>query len=535
MSKRLHPKTDPRLVGRPKPYLSPASPAQIEKWMALGFRIDGDSVTEIESLLLQAWNNLSPDATKNCDLIDSGQLLGNMVALGGAATRTEAWLRKRTSIILRELSDTGVLIRSRVYNGSTGTAWVYQLQSPEEAAAKWSQRDPEASLTTATRRRVDALQEVLVANNLIRPKMDAEEPWSYLLVSQLMERCSRAKQSDERTFLSSSIIVDGEVVTTEASATLWGMSDPTYGIVVADDAQLILALLTTAVQKISRDIEAGNTPKNQISVDLLQIAKQLHNGSERSTFQSFQRSMARITNTEFKLSTEPGGKFASRISSSIGASADTIRFRLLSQVFEGSDGRQIDMTNGEWTLGGGIRYVTFSLTPLIWEDLLIGRGWAVHPGLLYERSGMTHKIYNHLKAHSSEDKPYRITGDHLMRYIYHSGESVAKESRKSGRFCAQLWKIFSAQATRSTGFLGMASHPNNEIQEMSFMFFDLDVRAIPINDHKYAIRIEARHSKESRLLRGREERLARSNSIMLPAHEAEGEGSHKKISINHQP
>jgi len=524
MTKRLHPDTDQRLVGRPKPYVAPASKAQVEKWRTLGFRFDGAPLSEIEDLLLQAWGNLSPDADKRRDLIDSKQLLDDMVEKGGADARSEEWLRKKTSVLLRELSDAGVLARERVYNGAAGVAWAYHLRSPEQTASLLANRDPQVELSKSARRRVEALHEVLVANTLIRPGMDTEEPWSYLLVTQLMERCSRPKQSDPRTFLSSSIVVDGEIVTTEASATLWGVSEPTYGIVVADDAQLILALLTTAMQKITRDIEAGVTPKNQISVDLLQIAKQLHSGNERSTFQSFQRSMARIANSEFRLCTEPGGKFASRISDTIGATADTIQFRLLSQVFEGKDERIVDMTNGDWGPSKGIRYVTFSLTPLIWEDLLIGRGWVVHPGLLYERSGMTHKIYNHLKAHSSEEQPYSVTGDHLMRYIHHAGEGVAKESRKAGRFCSQLWRIFSEHATRSTGYLGVAGNPEDQHHPLSFQFFDLDVHVEPLDDHMHAILIEAKHSRESKLLRERQEHVTRSNLHRL-----------KDISGNHAP
>lgn len=517
MTKRLHPDTDTRLIGRPSPFVEPTNATHLEKWRSLGFRLDGAPLSALEDMILTTWGELSPAAEREGDVIDTGQLYDAIERAGGTEGRSAAWLRKKITIILRELADAGVLGRHRVRNGAPGVAWRYELRSPEETASSWSDGpiDGEAKLSKSAKHRRDALHEVLLANTLIRPAMDIEEPWSYLLVTQLMERCSRAKQTDPRTHLSSSVVVDGEVVSTEASATLWGLDDPSHGIVVADDAQLILALLTTAMQKISRDIEAGLTPTNQISVDLLQIAKQLNSGNELSTYRAFQRSMARIANTEFRLSTEPGGKFAARISQMINSTADTIRFRLLSQVFEGRDGTQADLWEGDWEPSQGIRHVTFSLTPLIWQDLLSGHGWVVHPGLLYERSGLTHKIYNHLKAHSSSDHPYRVTGDHLMRYLQHAGEGLAKEKRKAGRFCDQLWRLFSQHATRTTGFLGMPVGTASGQQPLHLNLFDLELHVTPLADHATAMMIEARLSKESRWLLEKQEQVTRNNMKRL--------------------
>ncbi|GHB12687.1 hypothetical protein [Modicisalibacter luteus] len=70
-----------------------------------------------------------------------------------------------------------------------------------------------------------------------------------------------------------------------------------YGMITGDDAQLILAILTTAVQDITRATAVGERPRNWLRVDLRDLCQLLIPNCGRNKFRAMQLGMARIINT----------------------------------------------------------------------------------------------------------------------------------------------------------------------------------------------------------------------------------------------
>ncbi|WP_147273724.1 hypothetical protein [Vreelandella rituensis] len=528
--------TDSRLIGRRSPYFEPTSSADIHKWKSLGFRLldKGASMVASERAFLEALDSLSA-GTPSGEVIDGEQIQDAMSAASDASI-TKAWQAQKITNLCKSLFDAGVATRVKVRNGARGGGWLYSLRSPETVAELWREQAPSAeripgvtpgkARTPPTKKaltRASELYEVLVASNLLSSKYDlnTQEPWTYLLVSQLIEKCSRYKASDPRTSISTPVSLNNEVVEAEAATTLWdATSEPSFGLITADDSQLLLALLTAAMQQIIRDVKQGKRPENLMKVDLRVLAKQLSKGkNETYAYKGFQRGMVRIINTSFALTVNPEGRMAQRIQAHLGIRGNRTEFRLVDNVTLGADNESASTAASAWKPQRDIRYVTFSLSPMIWSDLMHGNGWMVHPSLLYERSGFTHRVYNHLKAHSSLNESYSVTGDTLMRML-NMGTGGGSVNRRAGRFCDQLWRLFHDHATQSTGLLTLDNE--TPYMEMSLQFFDLELEITPLSEHKSALLVEARHSEASRQLLLKQDMRIRETLEQLQAISGQG-------------
>ena len=448
----------------------PVPISTLKKWRKLGFRTGkkASPLTKNEKYLI---DGLERASEKYSDLIDLDQLLGSIKEVYPEAN-TE-WLAVRLKTLSKELADAGVFEKTPVRNGVSGGTMLFAMQSPEKAALFFGDQTPveviaslaegqrgKARIAAKTQKRLREIYDVLSAHSLAGiASLDTGEPWSYYLVTQLLERCSRHKQTDPRRQLTAPITLDGEIIFAEAAATVWSDSeDPMYGVITESDAQIILAILSIAMQTINRQGSSNKPLSNRISIDLAKLAKQLNTGNELATYRAFQRGFTRVINTEFKLTAQPDSKMAARIKEKTGQPGERVRFRLVDKVIEGSGDEQAVVDSADWNPSNNLRYLTFSLADWIWRDLFDGRGWIVHPGLLTERSGLTHKLYNHLKAHSSLTKPYTVNGDQLEKLLNQPSvpdSYAATPGRRTRQFCRKLWSIWHEHAMRSTGHISL--------------------------------------------------------------------------------
>lgn len=524
--RKIECKIDPdRLLNRNGAFFTPVPPEIISKWRSFGFRLSKTSpLTKNETLLIDGLAIASERAAPN-DVIDNDQLIEAILSAHPDANINQ--LAHRNKSLSKELSDAGVFIRHTVRNGKRGTTGLFTMQAPEDTAEHYVSHTPQTLVDKLTVRgkkpgarnirRIEEMHELLLAHNLTKaPALNTDEPWSYHLVTQLLERCSRPTQTDPRTNISGVITVDGEVVMGESAATVWSdLKDPIYSIVTESDANIILTILSIAMQTMSRQIDNGKPLENRISIDLLKISQQLNTGNETHTYRAFQKGMTRIINTQFKLTAQPNGPLAQRIKQKTGQPGERIYFRLIDNVIEGSDESGTLIDTPEWDPSNALRYVTFSLADWIWRDLFDGRGWVVHPGLLTERSGLAHKLYNHLKIHSNLNHEYCTTGEQLEKLLnqtrpYPTNKSPAK--RRVRQFCQRLWSIFSEHATRTTSYLQIA----DTREPIELLFFDLHLVVTPSDSSKDGLSIRAWHSEESRRLLDMQQQKLPKNRMETP-------------------
>lgn len=492
-------------------FFAPVKSSTIEKWRRIGFRTGrkASSVSKNEGILL---DGLEAASRVEPTLIDLDQMITGILEVHPGAD--QEWLSKRLKTLAGELSESGVFIKTAIKNGKQGGSHLFELQPPEYVAQQFEDRSADdhirhlshkkpgrKGVSRKAQARIRDIHSVLMAHNLtaVSP-LDAREPWSYTLVTQLVERCSRAKQTDKRRHIKAPITLDGEIVFAETAAVIWkGMEDPAYGVITESDAQIILAILSIAMQTINKQSKS-NRMTNRISIDLVRLARQLNTGNEIATYRAFQRGFTRVINTEFKLTAHPDSKMATRIREKTGQPGETVKFRLVEKVIEGNHaGNDIspDIGQEQWEPSNNLRYLTFSLADWIWRDLYEGRGWIVHPGLLTERSGLTHKLYNHLKTHSSITHPYQVTGDQLEHFLnlplLHGDPTP--QARRRRLFCKRLWSIWNEHATKTTGFINLDD--KHASSELNFFFFDLKLHVRPSPDHAVAMIVTASHSEES--------------------------------------
>jgi hypothetical protein len=368
-------------------------------------------------------------------------------------------------------------------------------------------------------RDIQATYELLTALNIVPITQDNDHtPWTMSLISQLIERVSRTTAQQDVDTVRQRIMIDGETVEVEAGRTFFGWDrGRELGVIVGDDAQLILAILTTVMQSITMDLGAGREPQNRVSLDLLHLSKKLtpRGVSETNTYRAFQKAMARIINTQFRLTLSPGSPLARTISPSLNTEhGPRLTFGLLEKVVEGPDdsrGTWLE-DNGEWTpTAAKMRYFSFSLNDALWRGLVGGEPWLVHPELLLERRGIVHKLYHHLRHRTHGKTPYRVSGEALMRMLSPQQES-SNYRRDRQRFCKQLWSLMEEEATHDVS-QNLLEKPKRRKGVIVVRWFDLDVVAMPDESHVDGILIEAQQSEETqRLLEQQEARLQQLRS-----------------------
>lgn len=508
----------PDLRGRQSPYCDAVGAGHLRAWLNLGFRLteSGPTMKPREREVLECWLALiesAPEEAATSGVLDCDQFAELLAARGNTAKEPRYIL----NTVLKGLHAAGVLDRRDAPNGRPGASYRYSIRSPESLAREWreAEKRPSAPTTSTRNARTASAQDVmrvLEAANLMTT-LNTNEPWSYHLITSLLEKCSRSSPKVKLDHIASMFSLAGEMVTAEASRQTTAEDEgPECGLIVADDSQLLLAILTIAIQSIQTEAAQGREPQNQFSVDLADLSTRLNpkrgepqkakrDRGAHETYLAFQNGMTRLIRTRFTLRFAPQGEIARMFSAASGQQIDTMSLDLLQDVFEGTN--QADVYSPDWAPRKGMRYFTFRLNTFIWEDLRRGRGWVVHQGLLFERSGLTHKIYNHLKAHTSLDHPYRIEGHELMTMTQGVHTARSEERKMRARFCKRLWTLFRAHAKESQGselqevvlLQNQPDTPDHDV--LNLRFFDLELTVWPDGTHKDAMVIESRLTEES--------------------------------------
>lgn len=529
-----------KLMATP-PYFQPASEESVAQWLSHGLRMPqrGEhTMTAVEREMLEAWAKLSSKG-EIIDLSDLHEAITEQTGKKRALTTTQ----RRVYIACNSLADAGIAWRERA-NNVLGTghrrALIYTLRAPGEVASSWkgasdeSQDNPEllskqqreegARISKAAEQTYEHLKAIgwINASGVVQgaPKKAADDAWTLHLISQLIERCSKSNPRERIDTLQSHIWLNGEMIEVEAARVHYQWeSGAEYGLISAEDSQLILAIITMAMQTIARELKGGKkTPENKISFDLLELSRELHPAGGRSGYRAFQRGMARIINTAYRIN-RVGEKGRRRLT-----------FRLLNDVLEG-EGSPISCDNADWTPSdAGMRYFSFSLNSHIWNGLLRRQGWLVHPELVYERSGLIHRVYHHLRTHAHTDTTYEVEATDLAKWLVSGHGSNPTRSRLRFREELKEQLVSRAQRTRPllSSVVGPSSFsetsPSKEPGIITLNLFDLNVRLRPCPEEPSNFFIEAKQSKQTlELMRRQEalhlEMLENSTDLMLAGEE----------------
>lgn len=509
------------------PFFYAADRGALDQWLTHGLRMPSQGHQTIiapERELFEAWRELSVDR-KIFDIAD----LQEVIESRSGESRTHLAFGRRISNVCKRLAEAGVIWREKAsaMGPGMGRSYIYTLRSPEETAARWvggpadSQDNPEAPRKSKSEEAgpaeptssldAERTYHQLAALGWFTEKKltkhtgtdrGVDDTWTLHLISQLIERCSRTTSRENIEQMTSHIRLNDEVIEVEAARAhhRWE-SGIEHGIIAAEDSQLILAIITMAMQSIARDLKAGvKPPRNRVTFDLLELSKTLHPEGGRSGYRAFQKGMARIINTVYRLnkSGPTGGQ--------------RLTFRLIESVAEG-EGSPTDCDDDTWTpAGASMRYFSFSLNTHIWNGLLRGQGWLVHPELLYERSGLIHRVYHHLRTNAGVDTPYRIEISDLAKWLVPAHPTNLPRARK--RFRDDLKSNLQARAKRDSPLLASLGQPQEgEVgdaldETVALRLFDLDIRVRPSDRNPDGYILEAMQSQETlELLRRRNERL----------------------------
>lgn len=498
------------------PFFHWCEPALFDEWLRIGLRRPSGHLKAVypaEQEVFLAWRHLCEKADDPGAVFDLGDLHEVMDQLQ-EKERNFAAIRRVVLPRLNILSHAGVLWRERATPMGMKRAYRFALRSPLEVARGWiggpsDSQENKATAKLDKRRQnandklVEATYRHLMRLGYVAQPVECEEPrdsepWTLHLISQLIERCSRANSRSEEEYLEAVIRLNGEPVQIEAGRVYrkWENSLE-YGLVTADDAQLILAILTLAMQNITKDLEAGvSPPRNRITFDLYELSKMLSPSGDRYAYQLYQQSMARIINTEYRLTPL----------SNDGAPRSRVSLRLVEDVVEGEDTEGF-IDGDTWNPSSNMRYFSFSLNSHIWRGLLNGHDWLVHPKLLYERNGLVHKVYHHLRTNAGQEEPYVVTGEALMYLLNISPGKNASRGRT--KFCRDLEQLLKARGESEPLLF------TRQDEAMTLRLYDLDlVIHRDESAHKGGLRIEALQSPETQLLLQRQEARLRELRAM---------------------
>ncbi len=145
---------------------------------------------------------------------------------------------------------------------------------------------------------------------------------------------------------------------------------------------------------------------------------------------------------------------------------------------------------------------------------MAGQGLLVHPALLFERSGVVHKIYHHLRLHAGSRHGYRIHAEDLLDILNLGQGSNRRRARIE--FCEKLWQQLRERAARSGMML-----PAVLEERTALRLYDLDLVVEPTDRHKSALVIEAWHSDETIALIKRQEMRTRAMQQRISANDAD--------------
>jgi len=524
------------------PYFLRASSEAIDAWLSTGLRTPSAHVNSIgqrERWLLQAWKTLSERNPKTAGFSVT-EIAQVMLEEDASASLDIDYLKHAVKVLIARWAHCGVVWRESAAGNKqlpfkTERGMVYQLRSHNEVKEDWrgGRQDTQDNQTLWRKDRKTGLRKAPKAvekerdqieatyrlvTDYVQPKdlsmgAGASYPLTLALVAQLVERCVRSTVRQDADSVESTIVLAGENIKTTAGRVYnhWekGLD---YGIMTADDAQLLLIILMKAASSIEQDLVAGRQPANRQFLDLKPITQLvMGEDADRSAYQALQKGMARILNTVFSFDLNREGELAKRLTGATGNKANSrVRFQLLENPAEGRHlgESSASVESEEWLPTTGMRYFTFSLHPLLWRGLIEGQGLGVHPQLIKERSGLLHKVYYHLRYHATYDNSYIVTTEQLMHRTHMvMGKNVA---RSRVEFARQLWQGIRRRALQTS----LIDLPDVPTEPVVVQFYDLNLRIQASNIHKDALVIEARHSHETlEILRQNEARMTRIREL----------------------
>lgn len=502
------------------PFFRAAPAGALAEWLSHGVRLPRKgnmTINPLEQEVFEAWEQLSKEQA----VFDFADLQKKMDEMTGKR-RALYSLSRSVGTPIAQLSEAGVIWRERATDmgPGMGRSFIFTLKTPAEVAAAWKggpttsqenvaalrrRKVPKApkpsSVAEQTHAQLKALGWFDPKETGIAPaKKVPDDAWTLHLISQIIERCSRSSSREQMETITSHIRVNNEMIEVEAGRVRYEWeSSVEYGLIAAGDSQLILAIITMAMQSIARDLKAGNRPpRNRVSFDLLELSGMLHPSGGQAAYRAFQRGMARIINTVYRLS--PVGD----------AGFNRVSFSLIESVTEGADndaGVAVDDADGEWTpKDAGMRYFSFSLNRHMWNGLLRGQGWLVHPELLYERSGLIHRVYHHLRTHAGLDEPYEVSAETLAKWLVSGRGTNPTRSRRS--FREELKEQLKVRAQRSQPVFSILGGQAESTEDIEFRLFDLDIKIKRCPHKETNFIISAKQSRETlELLRRQDERL----------------------------
>lgn len=526
------------------PYFLRVESSVVAAWLETGLRKPSANVQNLgsrERNILEAWQSLSNQNHK-ASAFSVNDLVQALFALNPEEVDEEA-MRHAIKVVVARWAHCGVVWREAAA-GHEGLPFkvergmVYRLRSHEEVLSQWkgSRKDTQDNQAlwrkerktgvritpkAVEKERANIEATLGLVTDYVQPanveqaeaNEEARYPLTLALVTQLIERCVRPTVRQNSQSMESTIVLAGEQIKATSGQIYrhWerGLD---FGIMTADDAQLLLIIMMRAASGIEQDLVAGRPPVNRQSLDLKHITQMISNGEANpNAYVSLQKGMARILNTAFALELKQDGEFASKLAGATGNPANSrVRFQLLENPAEGRHLGDASLRVGseEWVPSSGMRYFSFSLHPLLWQGLLEGQGLGVHPQLVSERSGLLHKVYYHLRYHSSLERSYVATSEQLMHRTHMVfGKNMA---RSRIEFSKQLWQGIRLRALQHS----LRELPEELEEPIVVQFYDLNLRIEPSDIHKGGLMIEARHSQETLdIIRQNSARMARIKEL----------------------
>lgn len=482
-----------------------------DQWLKIGFRLPsrgGMSMVVLERELLAAWRALSEQGTPG-EVVDIRLIKEEADRITGKSRDLGSFSRALQKHI-PFLMHAGILTRSYAREKKGSRSMLYEIRSAKEVAQGWvgGARDsqiPRVDQPALRSKRpfhndqelqdaVEAAYSNLIQFRLVPPSRDQQlsiqhEPWTLGLISQLIERCTRSNARQHIESVSAVIRIGDEPVRVESHCIHphWNQGYG-YGVVAAEDGQLILAIITTAMKQIELAMSRGEEPSNRISYDLMELAQALYPDAVRTGYQALQKGMARLINTEFYL--QPTGEYSNV----------RRRFRIVEDPVEGLGQSHGVVIDGNWAPDSDLRYCSFRLNDSIWQSLLEGKGWLVHDQLLYEREGLIHKLYHHLRQHAGKDQAYIINATELMAMLNVGAESNPSLARQ--RFIKRLWQVLKEHARRHHLMLGL---PDVLELETELPLFDIRLVLKPSVERRQDLTLMAYQSDETQMMLLRQE------------------------------
>lgn len=491
------------------PYFIISRPEDLLLWLQSGTSAQlysARKMTKSEQQVLEALAELCPSSWDEPITLD--MLLE--ILKRKSPNVTEATLTNKVRLVASKLTDIKIFKKSVSSPLGGRKQNCYELNKPqktlellEKITAEMALKEKTDSRVAESQRSPKALQKaheavkasLLTRNDIIYPikEVKGDEVWSLLLITQLMERCSRETLRDRRDMIETKLQMGDELfdvvgyTSTRADKDIGGKP----GLLASSDAQTVLALITIVSQYVDQTLAQNKPLVNRIPLDIVQLMRLLGKDDNGGNRETVIKSLQRIIYTGYTIKLKAGSKAAEMMKQMTGHEASEMDFSLLRDVIVGIEGMDSDITSRRW--------YTFSLNTYIWESLCKGAGARmVHPKLLQENNGYMQKLHAHIKLHCGTSETIVRTTNQLFQFFGYKGGA--------GRFKTFLHKTLMQRA-------GLPE--NTEIPEEGVWldFYGYDIHVLSEKGAPGHLELHISMSEEERKRSEEEKRLlgARAN------------------------